>query len=67
MRFTTLLVAAGFAFFANAQTTTSSANAAQNSQQAAMIKCIEACPAGDVVCTSKCITVPSPNESQVCV
>ncbi|KAL2133048.1 hypothetical protein VTI74DRAFT_2987 [Chaetomium olivicolor] len=74
MRFTSILLAAGLALFANAQTSTGNnaptttqdaASAAQTSLQAEMIRCIEACPAGDVSCTSKCIAVPNPNESQV--
>ncbi|KAL2259182.1 hypothetical protein VTK26DRAFT_7236 [Humicola hyalothermophila] len=73
MRVTSILLAGAFALFANAQNTagnaaptaTDAATAAQNSEQAEMIRCIEACRAGDVVCTSKCVAVPSPNESQV--
>lgn len=74
MRVTSILVAASFALFANAQTSTEStpastsldaAQASQSALQAEILKCIDACPKGDVKCTSKCITVPSPNESQV--
>ena len=73
MRFTSIFLAGALALFANAQTTagnaapttTDAATAAQNSEQAEMLRCIEACRAGDVTCTSKCIAVPSPNESQV--
>ncbi|KAK4128757.1 hypothetical protein N657DRAFT_629801 [Parathielavia appendiculata] len=74
MRVTSIILAAGFALFANAQsstegnapsTTTDAASAAQSSLQAEMIKCLDACQAGDVSCTSKCIAVPNPNESQV--
>ncbi|KAL1883825.1 hypothetical protein VTK73DRAFT_7613 [Phialemonium thermophilum] len=76
MRFTSVLVAGAFAVLARAQTpsttstssattTTVSVDPAQTSAQAAMIKCIDACPAGDVACTSKCIAVPNPNASQV--
>ena len=38
-------------------TSTNAAAAAASSSQAAMIACIDACPAGDVGCTSKCIAV----------
>lgn len=74
MRVTSILLAGVLAFVANAQdatttdaapTTTDPALAAQNSAQAAMIACIEACQAGDVDCTSKCIAVPNPDESHV--
>ncbi|KAL2023175.1 hypothetical protein VTK56DRAFT_3298 [Thermocarpiscus australiensis] len=73
MRLSPIFLAGAFALFANAQsssgaaaaTTTDAATAAQNSQQAQMIKCIEACTPGDVSCTSKCIAVPNPNQSQV--
>jgi hypothetical protein len=74
MRVTSILVAAGFALFANAQSSTEStpastsvdaAQASQSAAQAEIIKCIEACNDGDVTCTSKCIAVPNPNESQV--
>jgi len=46
-------------------TSTNAAAAAASSAQAAMMACIDACPAGDVGCTSKCIAVPNPNASQV--
>jgi hypothetical protein len=74
MRVTSILVAAGFALFANAQTSTEStpastsldaAQASQSALQAEIFKCIDACNDGDVQCTSKCIAVPNPNESQV--
>jgi len=65
MRFS-LLVAGAFAALAHAQTTTlvtsttptqGAADPAQTSEQAAMIQCINNCPAGDVNCTSHCIAV----------
>lgn len=67
MRFTTILVGA-FAVLAAAQststtattaTTTAAGNAAASSAQSQMIQCINACQAGDVACTSKCIAVSS--------
>ncbi|KAK3310049.1 uncharacterized protein B0T15DRAFT_22299 [Chaetomium strumarium] len=75
MRFTSIVAAGAFALFANAQSTTSvssaasttidAAQASQSALQAEMIKCIEACTPGDVACTSKCIAVPNPSDSQV--
>ncbi|KAK3957099.1 hypothetical protein QBC32DRAFT_2094 [Pseudoneurospora amorphoporcata] len=66
MRFTPLILTGLFALAANAQsTTTTSASAPLNSEQAAIIKCIEACQEGDVSCTSKCIAVPNPSDQDV--
>lgn len=65
MRFAPLILTGLFALTANAQSTTSSASAPQNSEQAAIIKCLEACQEGDVACTSKCIAVPNPSEDDV--
>ncbi|KAK1782118.1 hypothetical protein QBC45DRAFT_430359 [Copromyces sp. CBS 386.78] len=66
MRFTPLILTGLFALAANAQsTTTTSASAPVNSEQAAIIKCIEACQEGDVSCTSKCIAVPNPSDQDV--
>lgn len=71
MRVTSILFAGVFALVASAQTTVNStptmdpATAAQASNQAESLRCIEACKAGDVDCTSKCIAVPNPNEEQV--
>lgn len=72
MRLAAILFAGAFALLAHAETTTSvtptttdPATAAQNSAQASMLACINACKAGDVSCTSKCIAVPNPSASQV--
>ncbi|KAK3337021.1 hypothetical protein B0T19DRAFT_437712 [Cercophora scortea] len=69
MRFTTLLLSSLFAVLGLAEpittTTTASAPAPQNSEQAAILACLNACKAGDVACTSKCIAVPNPDASQV--
>ncbi|KAK3695004.1 hypothetical protein B0T22DRAFT_89650 [Podospora appendiculata] len=66
MRFTTLLLSSLFAVLAAAEpTATASAPAVQNSEQAAILACLNACKAGDVACTSKCIAVPNPDASQV--
>ncbi|GAB1310455.1 hypothetical protein MFIFM68171_00665 [Madurella fahalii] len=73
MRVTSILLTGVFALVANAQsttnpsppTTTDPAAAEQSSAQAAMIACIEACEAGDVDCTSRCIAVPNPDDAQV--
>ncbi|KAK4136367.1 hypothetical protein BT67DRAFT_439365 [Trichocladium antarcticum] len=71
MRVTSILFAGVFALVASAQTTVNStptidpATAAQASNQAESLRCIQACKAGDVDCTSKCIAVPNPNEEQV--
>lgn len=74
MRFTTIILS-GLVALASAQdaskttvtapTSVDPATAAQNSQQAAIIRCIEACKPGDVNCTSKCIAVPNPDEDAV--
>ncbi|OLN88717.1 hypothetical protein CCHL11_01794 [Colletotrichum chlorophyti] len=65
MRFTSVFVAGAFALLANAQSTTSTAASAASSEQAAIAKCLEGCPATDVGCQSKCVPVPNPNEDQV--
>ena len=73
MRFSSIILAAGLALFASAETatgkaaatTTDAAAAAANSAQAAITDCLNKCPAGDVSCTSKCIAVPNPNAAQV--
>jgi len=74
MRFTSIVLAAGLAVFANAQTTTTTtvaatttdaATAAQNSAQAETLRCLNDCKPEDVPCQAKCIAVPSPNEQQV--
>ncbi|EGO53736.1 hypothetical protein NEUTE1DRAFT_106609 [Neurospora tetrasperma FGSC 2508] len=65
MRFTPLILTGLFALTASAQNATTSASYPVNSEQAAITKCIEACDAGDVSCTSKCIAVPNPSDSDV--
>lgn len=73
MRVTSVLLTGVLALFANAQsttggsapTTTGSSTAPQDSLQAAIVACLEACEPGDVSCTSRCIAVPNPNEDQV--
>ncbi|KAJ4388395.1 hypothetical protein N0V85_007595, partial [Neurospora sp. IMI 360204] len=65
MRFMPLILTGLFALSANAQSGTTSASAPQNSEQAAIIKCLEACQDGDVACTSKCIAVPNPSDQDV--
>ncbi|RYP27729.1 hypothetical protein DL767_007566 [Monosporascus sp. MG133] len=37
----------------------------EESLQAEVVECVEACPDGDVNCQANCITVPSPDESAV--
>jgi hypothetical protein len=64
MRVTSIFVAAGLALFANAQTTVSSAGAAQSSAQAEVLRCLDACDPKDVNCRAKCTSVPFPNDSQ---
>ncbi|KAI5466119.1 hypothetical protein BGZ63DRAFT_375366 [Mariannaea sp. PMI_226] len=59
MRFT-FAVVAGFAALASAATSVS-VDPAQKSQ----IACLDKCDAGDVDCQSHCITVPSPDKTQV--
>ncbi|KAK0618367.1 hypothetical protein B0T17DRAFT_335872 [Bombardia bombarda] len=63
MRVTSLFLAGVLAVLTSAQSpsTTATASAAQSSQLA----CLKACDPGDVSCTSRCIAVPNPNESQV--
>ncbi|GKT55091.1 hypothetical protein ColTof4_08046 [Colletotrichum tofieldiae] len=70
MRFTSIIVTGALAILASAQsstlaTSTSTAVSAASSEQAAIAECLKACPATDVGCQSKCISVPNPNESQV--
>ncbi|KAK2002268.1 hypothetical protein LX36DRAFT_652484 [Colletotrichum falcatum] len=65
MRFTSIIVAGTLAILASAQSTTSTAASAASSEQAAIANCLKACPATDVGCQSKCISVPNPDESQV--
>ncbi|KAF6805517.1 hypothetical protein CSOJ01_09449 [Colletotrichum sojae] len=68
MRFTSIIVAGVLAVAASAQssaTPTVSIDTAQSSAAAAITKCLEACPASDVTCQSKCISVPAPSEDQV--
>jgi len=70
MRFTSIIVTGALAILASAQsttlaTTTSTATSAASSEQAAIANCLKACPATDVGCQSKCISVPNPDESQV--
>lgn len=65
MRATTLLLA-GFAALAAAQSTTAPSSA-QSSEQAAITRCLAACNEGDVDCSAKCISVPNPNEDDVCI
>ncbi|KAK2050160.1 hypothetical protein LZ31DRAFT_537636 [Colletotrichum somersetense] len=70
MRFTSIIVTGALAILASAQSTTlatstSTAASAASSEQAAIANCLKACPATDVGCQSKCISVPNPNESQV--
>ncbi|KXX75100.1 hypothetical protein MMYC01_207647 [Madurella mycetomatis] len=73
MRVTSVLLTGVLALVANAQSTTGgsvptatdSSSSAQDSLQAAIVACIEACDPGDVDCTSRCIAVPNPNEEQV--
>ncbi len=69
MRVTSILLAGVFALVANAQTNTGVAapttTDAATAAQASSLRCIEACKAGDVDCTSKCIAVPNPSVDQV--
>ncbi|KAK1986399.1 hypothetical protein LZ30DRAFT_778319 [Colletotrichum cereale] len=70
MRFTSIIVSGALAILASAQsstlaTSTSTAVSAASSEQAAIASCLKSCPATDVGCQSKCISVPNPNESQV--
>jgi hypothetical protein len=68
MRAVSVVLVGVFALVASAQSTTSGSAATPTTTdpvQASMIACIEACTPGDVSCTSKCIAVPNPNESQV--
>ncbi|KAK0667389.1 hypothetical protein QBC41DRAFT_324151 [Cercophora samala] len=74
MRVTSLFLTGALAVLASAQGTSTTvsintsidpATAAQNSQQAAIIACINACTPGDVNCTAKCNPVPNPGEADV--
>ncbi|OBR15552.1 hypothetical protein CH63R_00732 [Colletotrichum higginsianum IMI 349063] len=66
MRFTSVIVTGALAILASAQaTSTSTAVSAASSEQAVITECLKGCPATDVNCQSKCISVPNPNESQV--
>ncbi|WQF77936.1 hypothetical protein CDEST_02950 [Colletotrichum destructivum] len=66
MRFTSIIVTGALAILASAQaTSTSTAVSAASSEQAVITECLKGCPATDVNCQSKCISVPNPNESQV--
>ncbi|MCI2467510.1 hypothetical protein KC271_14735, partial [Listeria monocytogenes] len=73
MRFTSIITAGIFAVAATAQSgasttvkETPSATVSLTPEQESSANCLKACgPDGDVACTSKCIAVPNPNESQV--
>ncbi|KAK4140861.1 uncharacterized protein C8A04DRAFT_39593 [Dichotomopilus funicola] len=74
MRFTSIVLTAGLALFANAATPATSVaatttydavQASQSAVQEAILRCLKACKAGDVNCQAKCIAVPSPDDSQV--
>ncbi|KAK4181592.1 hypothetical protein QBC36DRAFT_201975 [Triangularia setosa] len=74
MRVTSLFLTGALAALASAQGTTTTAavntsidpaTAAQSSQQADILRCINACTPGDVNCTSKCNPVPNPGEKDV--
>ncbi|RYO98543.1 hypothetical protein DL764_007050 [Monosporascus ibericus] len=80
MRFTNAFVAGIFALAANAQTTESVTTTAvtsvtsptttreltpEESLQAEVVECVEACDDDDVNCQANCITVPSPDEGAV--
>jgi cobalamin biosynthesis Mg chelatase CobN len=75
MRFTSIVLTGAFALLASAQSTTSATSAASttidaaqasaSAAQAEILKCLDACKPGDVSCTSKCIAVPNPSDSQV--
>lgn len=60
--FATLAAAQG----GDTPTATSPADAAQTSALSAMVACIAACPAGDVDCQAKCITVSVPSCPRLC-
>jgi hypothetical protein len=73
MRVTSIVLAAGLALFANAQTTAGNttpsqtldaATAAQSSAQAEVLRCLNACKPEDVDCRAGCIAVPSPSDQQ---
>ncbi|KAK4681475.1 hypothetical protein QC764_107690 [Podospora pseudoanserina] len=74
MRVTSLILTSALAALASAQGTSTTvsvntsidpATAAQNSQQAEILRCINACTPGDVNCTAKCNPVPNPGEQDV--
>ncbi|EXF79705.1 hypothetical protein CFIO01_13239 [Colletotrichum fioriniae PJ7] len=65
MRFTSIIVTGAFAVLAAAQSTTTTSASAASSAQAVIEKCLSGCPATDVNCQAKCISVPNPNEDQV--
>ncbi|KAH8905027.1 hypothetical protein BR93DRAFT_761199 [Coniochaeta sp. PMI_546] len=75
MRFTTVLLS-GLLAIASAQTTTTTpttlatvtsttSQSPAETSQSEITKCINACPAGDVGCTAKCIAVPNPDPAAV--
>lgn len=74
MRVTSIVLAAGLALFANAQTSTGNttpsqtldaATAAQSSAQAELIRCLnEDCEPEDVNCRAACLAVPFPSDTQ---
>jgi hypothetical protein len=72
MRVTSIVLAAGLALFANAQTagntapspTQDAASAAQSSAQAEVLRCLNSCKPEDVNCRAACISVPSPSDQQ---
>jgi hypothetical protein len=73
MRVTSIVLAAGLALFANAQTTTGNttpsqtqdaASAAASSAQAEVLRCLNTCKPEDVNCRAACIAVPSPSDQQ---
>ncbi|OIW34392.1 hypothetical protein CONLIGDRAFT_2601 [Coniochaeta ligniaria NRRL 30616] len=76
MRFTTVLLS-GLVAVATAQTTTTTtpttlstatsttSESVAETSQSEIVKCIDACPAGDVGCTAKCIAVPNPDPAAV--
>ncbi|KAK6227015.1 hypothetical protein QIS74_00570 [Colletotrichum tabaci] len=58
MRFTSIIVTGALAILASAQaTSTSTAVSAASSEQAVITECLKGCPATDVNCQSKCISV----------
>lgn len=59
MRFTSIIVTGAFAVLAAAQSTTTTSASAASSAQAVIEKCLSGCPATDVNCQAKCISVRS--------